>query len=177
MIDYIVKILNDITEDMNQESATPDVHHLFYISEDATKLSQDDADLFHLFLAQLIYLSHRARPEIQIAVSFLCTRVRGSDTDDCKNMVRLMKYIQWTIGLPLILSIKKSGNIKRYIYAEFSVNQYMRSHTGGFMTTVTVGAYVQSSKQKLNIKSSNEAEIFGVDDVISQVIWTQFLLK
>ena len=49
----------------------------------------------------------------------------------------------------------------------------MRSHTGGFMTMGTGGAYVQSRKQNLNTKSSTEAEIVGVDDVLTQVIWTR----
>ena len=69
-------------------------------------------------------------------------------------MVRVMKYIQGTIGLPMILSIDKSGNIKWYVDASFRVHKDMRSHTGGFMTMGTGGAYVQSRKQKLNTKIS-----------------------
>ena len=65
-----------------------------------------------------------------------------------------MKYIQVTIGLPLILSIDKSVNIKWYVDASFSVHKDMRSHTGGFMTMETGGAYVYSIKQKLNTKNS-----------------------
>ena len=53
----------------------------------------------------------------------------------------------------------------------------MRSHNGGFKTMGTGGAYVQSSKKKLNTKSSTEAEIVGVDDVMNQVIWTRYFLK
>ena len=48
----------------------------------------------------------------------------------------------------------------------------MSNHTGGFITMVTEGAYVQSTKQNLNIKISTEADIVGVDDVLTQVIWT-----
>ena len=107
MIDYIVKMLDDIPEDMMGESFTPAAHHLFDIAEYATKLSQAGADIFHHFVAKLLYLSMRARPDIQISVSLLCTRVRGPDTDDYKKLARVMKYIQGTIGLPLILSIDK----------------------------------------------------------------------
>ena len=177
MINYIGKMLDDIPEDMMGESGTPAAHHLFDIAEDATKLSQADAYLFHHFVAQLLYASKRARPDIQLSASFLCTRVKGSDTDDHKKLDRVMKYIQGTIGLPLILSIDKSGNIKWYIDASFAVQKDMRSHTGGFMTMGTAGAYVQSSKKKLNTKSSTEAELVGVDDVLTQVIWTLYFLK
>ena len=71
MINYIRRILENITEDMKAESATPSAHHLFDIAQDAKKLSQADADLFHHFLAQLIYLSKRVRPDIQISVSLM----------------------------------------------------------------------------------------------------------
>ena len=53
----------------------------------------------------------------------------------------------------------------------------MRSHTDDFMTMGTGGAYVQFSKQKLNNKSSTKAKLVGVDDVLTQVIWTQYFLK
>ena len=92
-------------------------------------------------------------------------------------MARVMNYIQVAIGLPLILSIDKSVNIKWYIDAAFSVYKDMSSHTGGFMTMGTGGAYVYSSKQKLNANSSTEAEIFGVYDVLTQVICKQYFLK
>ena len=86
-------MIDTIPEDMEGGSDTPAAHHLFDIAEDATKLSQADADLFHHFVAQLIYLSNRAHPDIQISVSFLCIRVRGPDTDDYKKLARVMKYI------------------------------------------------------------------------------------
>ena len=66
----------------------------------------------------------------------------GTDTDDYKNLARVMKYIQGTIGLPQIFSIENSGYIKLYVDASFAVNKDMRIQTGGFMTMVTGGAYV-----------------------------------
>ena len=87
---------------MKGESATPAAHHLFDIAEDATKLLQADADILHQSVAQLLYLSKMACPDIQLAVPFLCTIVIGSDNDDYKNLARVMKYTQGTIGLPHI---------------------------------------------------------------------------
>ena len=100
----------------------------------------------------------------------MCTRVREPGTDEYKNLARVMKYIQLAIGLPLILSIDKSGNIKWYVDAAFAVHKNMRSHTGGFTNMGKGGAYLKSSKQNLNTKSSTEAEFVGVDDVFNQVI-------
>ena len=154
MVGYIGKVLNYILGDMKVESATPAAHHLFDIAENITKPSQTDAELFHIFVAQTLVPPNCALPDIQLGVSFLFTRFIYPDTNDYKNLERVMNYIQVNIGLPLIFSINKSGNIKWYVDAEFSVHKYMRSHNGGFMTMGTGGVYVQSSKQKLNTNSS-----------------------
>ena len=103
--------------------------------------------------------------------------MRGPDTDEYKNLARVTKYIQRSICLPLILSTDKSRNIKWYVDASFAVHKDMRSHTGGFMTMRTGGVYVQSIKQKLKTKSSTETELVGVDDVLTQVIWTRNFQK
>ena len=101
----------------------------------------------------------------------------GPDTDDYKKLARVTNYTQGTIGLPLIFSINKSGNINWYVDASFTVHKDMRSHNCVFMTMVTGGSYMHSSKQKLNTKSSNEADIVRVDDVLTQVMWTRYFLK
>ena len=105
-------------------------------------------------------------------VSFLCNRDREIDTDDYKNLTRLMKYIKCTIGLPFILSIDKSGNIKWYVDTKFTLHNDMRRHADGFMTTVKGRAYASLSKQ-LNTKISTEAKLFGVDNFLTQIIWIQ----
>ena len=103
--------------------------------------------------------------------------LRKNDTDYFNNLARVMKYIQGAIGLLLTLSIDKYGNIKWYTYEAFAVHKDMRINTSGFMTMGTGGAYVHYGKQKLNTRSLTEVDIFRVDGVQTQVIWTQYFLK
>jgi hypothetical protein len=133
--------------------------------------------MFHHNTAKLLFLSKRARPDIQLAVAFLCTQVQHPDMDDYKKLGQLMKYLEGTIGLPLILGMDKTGKIRWYINAAFAVHNDMKSHTGAVMTMGQGAANSQSSKQKLNTKSSTESEFVEVDDVISQVIWTRYFLE
>ena len=111
-------------------------------------------------------------PYIQLNVSLLYTRVRDNDTNEYKQLARITKYVEGTIGLPLILSIDKPGNIKWYVDAAFALQQDMRSHTGGIMNMVMGRAYVPYRQQNLNTKSSTKDKIVGVDNVLNQVIWT-----
>ena len=76
MIDYIHKMLEDLPEDMKGETVSPPAHHLFTINEDdPILLCEKDAMMFHHNTAKLLFLSKCARPEIQLAVAFLCTQV------------------------------------------------------------------------------------------------------
>ena len=56
--------------------------------EDATKLPQTDADLFNHFLTHILYISNQALPDINLEVSFLCTRIINTDTDDYKKSLQ-----------------------------------------------------------------------------------------
>ena len=100
-------MLDDIPEYMKGEPATPVVYHFFDILEEATKLFWTNADLFLHFVAQPLYLLKRARLDIQPTVSLLCTMVRDNNTGNCKNIEKVMKYIEGNIDVPLILSIEK----------------------------------------------------------------------
>eukprot|EP00957_Ditylum_brightwellii_P125660 9578405-Ditylum_brightwellii.AAC.1 len=109
MIDFIRKMLDDLPDKFDGEAATPAANHLHEVNADGTKLSDEDSELFHHNMAKLLFLSKRARPDIQTAVSFLTTRVREPDEDDMKKLIRVMRYLRATINLPLSLEADKSG--------------------------------------------------------------------
>ena len=49
--------------------------------------------------ARLLFAAKRVSPGIQVAVAYLCTRVRESTMDDYVNLTRVMKYLRATINL------------------------------------------------------------------------------
>ena len=56
------------------------------------------------------------------------------------------------------------------------VHPDMRSHSDIYMTLGKGTAYSASSKQKLNMKCSTEAELVAIDDSMAQVLWTRHFL-
>ena len=84
MIKYIKKIHDDLLEDLKPAAATPALEHLFTVREDNKDklLPEEQALTFHHTVAQLLFLSARARPDTRTAVSFLCSRTRAPDEDD-----------------------------------------------------------------------------------------------
>jgi hypothetical protein len=53
----------------------------------------------------------------------------------------------------------------------------MKSHTGGVISFGLGGIMCKSSKQKLNTKSSTEAELVGASDYIPNTIWLKNFLQ
>ena len=84
---------------MSGTAATPAASHLFEVNENGIKLSIQQSDFFHHNVAKLFFLCKRARPDIQTAVAFLCTR--EPDDNDYKKLVQLMQYIRGTRELKL----------------------------------------------------------------------------
>ena len=52
-----------------------------------------------------------------------------------------------------------------------------RIQTGGTMSLGKGSVYSTSIQQKLNTKSSTEAELVAVNDTMGQVLWTQYFLE
>ena len=177
MNDYIDGLLNEMTEDMKGVAVTPAASHLNEVNDNAEKLSDTMHDTFHHLTAKILYLSKRARPDLQTAVSFLTTRIMQPDIDDWKKLSRCLKYLWGTRGLPMILGGNDEVNLKWWIDASFAAHPDMRSHTRVTMSLGHGCPYSSTIKQKINTKSSTEAELVGVDDGLPMVIWTRNFLE
>jgi hypothetical protein len=150
---------------------------LFKVDEDATKLNTEQSTAFHNIVAKALYMVKRARPDGSVSIAFLTTRVRAPDVDDHRKLGHFIEYLRGTVDLPLILGANSSGVLKWYVDASFAVHPNMRGHTGGGLTMGRGFPIVSSTKHKLNTRSSTESELIGVDDMMSQILWTRYFLK
>jgi len=177
MKDYVEATLEALPNDMDGEAATPAARHLFEVNEDCDKLDEQTSEMFHHNTAKLLFLSKRARPDIQTAVAFLTTRVKSPDRDDYKKLARVMKYLRATVDLSLILEADDLNVVKWWVDGSFAVHPDMKSHTGATMSLGKGPLYSASTRQKLNTKSSTEAELVAVNDAMPQVLWTRYFLE
>jgi hypothetical protein len=184
MKDYIKKMLEEFPSAKEVEAlkrvSTPAAEHLFRVNPKAEKLNPEKAEEFHTTVAKALFLCKRARPDLQPTVPFLCTRVKAPDQDDWKKLLRMMKYLQQTIELELTLEAADENGVvicKWYPDAAFAVHDDCKSHTGAVLTLGKGAVNTISAKQKLNTKSSTEAELVAVDDVVAQAMWTRNFLE
>ena len=177
MHDYVRDLLASLPEDMTGKSTTPAGNHLFAMNPNAERLSSSKSEMFHHYVAKLLFLCKRARPDMQMAVAFLSTRVKGPDQDDIKQLHRAMRYLRFTQHLPLTLEADGSIVPSWWVDASFATHTDMRSHTGGVMSMGKGAIWALSRKQRINTKSSTEAELVGVNDILPQILWTRYFLE
>ena len=128
-------------------------------------------------MAKCLFLSKRARPDIQLTVAVLSTRVKSPTTQDWLRLERLMKYLNGTKQYHLTVAIDDLKVVKWYVDASYGAHEDFRSHTGSVMSMGTGAMQAGSVKQKLNTRSSTEAELVGVDDVIAKILWTKLFIE
>jgi len=68
MYEYIDKMLEEMPADMSGLATTPASNYLFNTDLGCTKLGVEKGQLFHHFVAKLLYLCKRTRQDIQTAM-------------------------------------------------------------------------------------------------------------
>ena len=176
MEEYITNMLMELQADMDGMATTPAAEHLLKINETPTYLDEKEAMFLHHNVAKLLFLCKRACPDMQTVVAFLSTHVQRPDHDDYKKLAQAMKYLQKAITLLLMLEADDLQLVHWWIDRAFATHRDMRSHTVGAMSLGKGVIYGTSTRQKLNTRSSTEAELVAVDDCMSQVLWTRYFV-
>ena len=183
VVDKVTITMGAYTKDMlsthmiEGTASTPALENLFVVREDAKLLPEEGRKLFHTQVAKLLYLAKRTRPEILPAVVFLTSRVTKADEDDELKLMRIMKYLNGSVDLGITLRANDPISVIAFIdAAAYAVHADYRGHTGGYLSLGSGPVFVKSSKQKINTKSSTEAELIALSDSSSQVIWLRDFL-
>lgn len=179
MRDYVTTMIEAFPDGAIPDGKVPSpwTDNLFRIDEKSPKLESARAEQFHTTTAQGLFLSKRGRPDLSPAIAFFTTRVKGPTEEDWKKLVRMMQYMKLTRDDVLTLQADKFDRMRWHIDASFAVHPDFRSHTGGGVTFGKGMIAPVSRKQKLNTRSSTEAEVVAVDDVIGTMLWANNFLK
>ena len=149
---------------------SPAQKHLRDVNPDCKSLSNEKKESFYSIVATL-WIMKRAKPDLEIAVGFLCTRFSKSDEDNWKKLRKAIAFVKSIINNVRIIGASDLSNIFTWIDAAYAVNADMKSQTGGAMSMGVGVLHGKSSMQKLNVKSSTETEMAGFGDYFPYNIW------
>ena len=178
MVDYVKNMVEDFPEELNADGAKyPWNEELFKVDEKSPLLERNKADQFHSFVARALFVSTRSRIDIQPGIAFLTSRVKSPTKQDWFKLKKLMRFLKRTANDVLSLEADDNISMNWYVDASFAVHPDYKSHTGAVMSIGKGATLSVSTKQKTNSRSSTEAELKSLDDIISKVQWTREFLK
>jgi len=104
-------------------------------------------------------------------ISILSSRVKESNEGDWKKLLRVINSLENS------LEVDNSKELKWYVDAAFVVHPDMKTHSGAVFMLGEGAIISDSTKQKSNARSSTEAELNGIDDKISKILWSKKFIE
>ena len=153
---------------------SPASKDLYDVIKFTKRLTGKQKDEFHSVAQKLLYVSKRARIDIDTAVAFLCTQVTKSTIHDWFKLKRVLRWINYTLNDVRIMGMDETGVVHTWIDASYAVHEDMKGQTGGTISLGHGTVCCKSTKQKLNGKSSIENEVIGMADVLPYTLWLIF---
>lgn len=105
--------------------------------------------------------------------------MQAPDTDDMGKLLRMLGYIRATRERGLKMRIGDKIEVRTYIDASFAVhNESKKSHTGAIVVIGEAATvYARSTKQKIVVKSSTEAELVAMSDALGEALYIANFLR
>ena len=88
MKEYIEEAIDLFREKLDRIVATPATSSLFILDPNAKALSVERKERIHSIVSKLMWVFKRGRPDVDVTVAYLCTRVSVATTDDWKKLRR-----------------------------------------------------------------------------------------
>ena len=174
---YIDGMIEDFPYDLNATKVAPWSDKLLKIDEKSKELDDARQGIFHTFVMKAMFLCKRGRPDVNPGIGFLSSRVKKPLEQDWNKLLKVLGFLKGTREDVLTLEADDTQKLTWYIDAAFAVHNDMRSHTGAVFTMGKGAITSDSTKQKTNTRSSTEAELHGIDDKISKVLWTKRFIE
>ena len=177
MIEELEEALLPFNENLDREYPHPAAKWLLTTNADAKALDEPRSDIYRKFVAKLIWVMKRGRPDVEPTNSFLCTRVKRPDKDDWHKFKRCMCWIKQTATDVRTIGADNLLDMLVMIDSAHAVHDDMRGHTGGITSYGTGIIDQKSSKQKMNTRSSTETEHVGTSEYLPKPIFFELFME
>jgi hypothetical protein len=170
MTQYVKKMIQKFPKKLSGKSRCPWSKNLYKVDKKSPKLSEEKSKIFHTFVMKGIFPCKHARQDVLPDIVFLATRVKDSNQQDNIKLVNILNYLKVMENEISKMSANKSQTIKWYIDSLFMVHKDMRGHTRVIMTLRKGAIISESTKQKVNARSSTESKMITVNNTISKLL-------
>jgi hypothetical protein len=177
MMYYIDGMIEDFPYPIKSIKTAPWTDKLMKVDVTSKHLDVEKKAIFHTFTMKAMFLCKRGRPDVSPGVGFFTGRVKESREQDWMKLLKVLGFLKGTRDDVLTLEADDFQTLTWYVDATFAVHVDMRSQTGAIFTLGKGAIISDALKQKINSRSSTEAELIGVDDKVSKVLWSKRFIE
>lgn len=177
MVGYTASIIEKYGKDAS-EANTPATPDLFDRPTKSTPLTAAEIGTFASLLMSLMFLARFTRPDILLAVSFLAVRMQKPTARDMMHVMRIVRYLKGTPEVGLNFSHAEGAPAMRfYVDASHAVHEDGKGQGAFVITLGTAPVFAKTWKLKHVTLSSTEAELSGLSEAATYVLWGRLLMK
>ena len=107
---------------MNGVVLDPAKSKLFTVHKILSLSGVAQAEFFHSMTVSLLIATKQTRPDMQVVVVYMCTRVQEPTEDNYSKLAIIIQYLCATVHLPLVISWDGTGKLLWSIDASFVVS-------------------------------------------------------
>ena len=114
--------------------------------------------------------AREGRPDFDFVVSYLQGKQSAPSEQDWKDLQHLLGYVKRVPEREVIFK-PSDLQLRAYADAAFNITQDGRSHYGYIVTLGHALISTKGGRVKTVVRSSTEAEITAVNEVVSDLLW------
>lgn len=142
-----------------------------------TVLDKKRARVFRSYLMTLMYVALRTRFDIQFVVVCLSSYMQKPTDVHLQHLFKLIGYLKVNSDVHLTYGSVLREPIEAYIDASFALYPDMKGQSSIVVKCYGNTVICRSHKQSLVTKSSTEAELFAMSDMLGDALWVRSLLQ
>ena len=175
-IGYTQDILKRYKDDIdNKTSKIPASTELIKHEENPLPLKNKSKYLSAVM--SLMYLAKLTRPDILMPVSFLATRSQNPSVKSHQDLRQVMRYVNATRTAGLLFETSAAMTMTLYADASHLTHSDGRGHTGIAIKFGNTVVATRSTKQKIQARSSTEAELIAAEECATYVPYLRKLCQ
>ena len=146
--------------------------------DDSALLNEEDKMIYESLVGSLLWASVCTRPDLQYAVSKLGSKMAAPSIRDMEILKKCPRYVRGTTNAKITFKKNTGKHVELVGYSDASHGSESKRYSQDGYVFMWNGTPVtlSSRRQKSVFISTYQAEIYGLGEIIREIIWVRGLL-
>jgi hypothetical protein len=102
MVDLMTKAFVEFPFELSKSMPIPADENIFQLDDWSPLLDQERAEIFHMFVAKVLFAWKRSSYDFQVAVAMLYTRAKSATEENWKKLLRMLQWVKSSLKVLIL---------------------------------------------------------------------------